>query len=336
MTELQKYYELQKNSTKQYHQFLKKLSCKTTSRKFFSLKNGQWESIRKTLHNNIINKYLTSYSSQPTPTLYFILGSIGAGKTSLKDTVVKSLKNKNLLYINFDDLKLKLPEYKILKKLNPKKAAQFVQSESSKLAGTLYRKAIKNKINIIYEKNIRLNKEGKLHIVSEIKSAFRKGYSTSINVVFLDSWQEAWKRVKLRYEKIGRYVPKLDVKNTFNDLFPNLNTLMNENFNTEYSVKLWYNQMHTVNPAQKYEAYTIGFIRFKKEFTNKGTEMTNTILDQFQLPGTFIGHYGTTINNKPKTQFNSILHKERVHLLPRSVKKSLFKIDIFKKDEDFK
>ena len=265
MTKLDKYYELQKNSQKQYERFLKNLSKQTTSRDFFTAQNGLLEKGRRELHTKIINDYLRAYSAQSHPQAHFILGSIGSGKTSLKDTIVKNSKKSKILYINFDDLKLKLPEYSLLKTLNPKKAAHFVQSESAKLAGTLYKKAIKNKINIIYEKNLRLNKEGKLHLISEMKNALKKKYHIAIHVVFLDSYQEAWRRVQLRYEKIKRYVPRKYVKDTYDSLFPNLNVLMNENFNVEYTVKLWYNGKKDVKSSLKKEIQAVGLMSFQKE-----------------------------------------------------------------------
>ncbi len=264
MSDLKKYYELKKTSSSQYKNFLKSLSNKTTSRDFFSLSNGALEPERQKLHKHIIDKYIKKYSSQTKPYIHFVLGSIGSGKTSLKDAVIKKEEIKSFLYINFDELKKQLPEYEILKKLNPRKAAHFIQSESAKLAGVLYRKAIKQKINIIYEKNIRLNKEGGLHLISEMKTAFQKNYNVSIHVVFLNSYQEAWKRVKLRYEKIKRYVPKQYVKDTYENLFPNLNILLRKNFNKEYLVKFWYNGTWDKNFNMPENTYMIGFISFKK------------------------------------------------------------------------
>ena len=260
MNEIKKYYELQETDNTQYEKLLKTLSQQTTSREFFSTANGQLELKRKQLHTEIIDQYLKKYSSQNKPYIHFVLGSIGSGKTSLKDSVIQQKEVKSFLYINFDEIKKQFPEYQILKKLNPKKAAQFVQSESAKLAGTLYKKAIQKKINIIYEKNLRLNKDSKLHLISEIKKVFKKNYNVSIHVVFLDSYQEAWRRVQLRYEKIKRYVPKKEVKNTFDCLFPNLNILLNENFKKDYMIKFWYNGKWDSNISQK--AYLLGFLIF--------------------------------------------------------------------------
>ena len=318
MCELNKYYNLQENSQEKYERFLKKLSHQTTSRDFFTVRSGLLDQKRKNLHNHIIQTYLKSYPSQAQPHIYFILGSIGSGKTSLKDTIVKGSKTDSFLYINFDDLKLKLPEYRVLKKLNPKKAAHFVQSESAKLAGTLYQKAIKKKVNIIYEKNIRLNKEGKLHIISEVKNVLRKGYNMSIHVVFLDSWQEAWRRVKLRYEKIKRYVPMTYVKETFDGLFPNLNILLNENFKAEYSVNLWYNGIWNASFSIKKNIHNIGIISFQNK---------RVLSTPFKEEDFAILFESSNLSNSP--YFGGLLR--HTASLSKVVKQNLNKLDCLKK-----
>ena len=262
INKIKEYYKLQKDSDNEesYFKVLKKLSNTTTSREFFTIAQGQLETQRKQLHDKIIGDYLSKCPIQEKPSIHFIIGSIGSGKTSLKDTVTQEKEIESFLYINFDDLKKQLPEYAILKKLNPKKAAHFVQSESAKLAGTLYSKAIKNKLNIMYEKNLRLNKDGKLHLTSEIKTAFKKQYQVTIHVVFLDSLKTAWERVQLRYEQIKRYVSKEEVKKTFDCLFPNLNILLKKNFKKDYMIKFWYNGKWDYSIPQK--AYFLGFLAF--------------------------------------------------------------------------
>lgn len=266
MPELKRYYELQKNSNAEYKRFLKQLSNKTTSKEFFSTNDGVLEPERQKLHKSIVStKYLSLYQTQSTPRIHFILGSIGSGKTSLKDQVIKDEELKSFLYINFDDLKLRLPEYKILKELNPKKAAHFVQSESSRLAGMLYKKSLQKKVNIIYEKNLR-TKDNKLHIVEEIKKAFKKNYSVTLHVVFLDSYKEAWRRVQKRYEKIKRYVPGKEVKDTFQNLFPNLNKLLSTDFKQEYSVQFWYNGLWDRDMPEKAHAIGVVVCRNKPDY----------------------------------------------------------------------
>ena len=314
MSEIKKYYDLQENpeNREQYFKFLKKLSRKTTSRDFFTLKNGVLEPKRKKLQSDIIDQYLSKYLSQDKPYIHFILGSIGSGKTSLKDTVVQRKEVESFLYINFDDLKKQLPEYKILKKLNPKKAAQFVQSESAKLAGILYKKSIQKKVNIIYEKNLRTGKDNKLHVVEEIKKAFKKDYSVSIHVVFLDSYQEAWRRVQLRYEKIKRYVSKKEVKSTFDCLFSNLNILLKKNFKKDYMIKFWYNGKWDID--MKKEAYLLGFLTF--------CQSTNWSKLSFEDNKLFITGKGVDYNNRHYyCGFRPI-----TWLLPKAVQKKVMKI----------
>ena len=335
MTELYKYYIAKKNTKDEYEKVLKKLSNKTTSREFFSTADGRLEPKRKKLHSDIIDQYLKKYSSQNKPYIHFIIGSIGSGKTSLKDTVVQQKEVKSFLYINFDEIKKQFPEYQLLKKLNPKRAAHFVQSESAKLAGTLYQKAVKKKINIIYEKNLRLNKENKLHLISEIKKVFKKHYDVSIHIVFLNSYQEAWRRVQLRYEKIKRYVSKKEVKNTFDCLFPNLNILLNQNFKAEHSIKFWYNGKWNQNLTKSTfgvnniiknnstfdipkKAYLIGALFFQKIhklIKKNGNNIPVTVFKGVDSEGCIYSGFWT----------------KKTLILPSTVKKKLMKLDYLKK-----
>ena len=318
MNEIKQYYKWQKEDKAQYEKFLKKLSNNTTSREFFTLKNGQLEPQRKQLHIDIIDKVLSKYPSQTKPYIHFILGSIGSGKTSLKDKVTQEKEVKSFLYINFDDLKKQLPEYEILKKLNPKKAAHFVQSESAKLAGTLYSKAIKNKINIIYEKNVRLNKDKKLHLTSEIKKVFKKQYQVTIHVVFLDSLKTAWERVQLRYEQIKRYVPKKEVLDTFKGLFPNLNKLLKVQFKNKVPIKIWiwYNGLLEAEHSKK--AHFIGLIGF-----NGPHKDLEQLYNQFQT--------GDIIIAEKKVDFFAVFIHYRLDGLPKQAKKNLLQMDCLKK-----
>ena len=185
---------------------------------------------------------MIGYNRSNEPRIHFFLGSIGSGKTSAKDQILEDKQKKtDFVFINFDDLKKRLPEYNLLKELNPKKAAQFVQSESARLAGKLFKKAVQKKCNIIFEKNIRKGADGRIQLKEEIMKVVTRNYSISIHIVFLDSYEEAWKRVQRRAKEIKRYVPKKEVKETFNNLFPNFNTLYQSLFKERFSIYPWYN-----------------------------------------------------------------------------------------------
>ena len=246
MIDVEKYYELSSDPSRkeEYEKLLVELSNTTDSKKFFKNdtdRNKRNATKREKFQDAIIENYLSSYEPQESPRVHIIVGSIGSGKTSVKDTVTKSKKQRDYLYINFDDIKKKLPEYKLLKKLNPKEAAQFVQSESSTIAGKLFKKAVKNKVHIIFEKNITTKEDGSLQLVLDLERALNNDYLTIIHVVFLETSEQAWERVQKRYEKIRRYVPKKKVEETFNDLFPNLNRIMKTEFKKSYFIRFWYN-----------------------------------------------------------------------------------------------
>lgn len=313
--DLERYYELYENPSEQeeYKKALKEISNKITSREFFNVGNQphKLHKKRRQLHETIIEEYIGKYKSQKKPTIHFLLGSIGSGKTSAKDEIIEKDDKQDFLYINFDDIKLKLPEYEKLKRINPKKAAQFVQSESSKIAGNLFKKSIKKRVNIIYEKNLRAGADGKLHIIEEIKKALKKNYTVCLHVVFLDNSKEAWSRVQKRYEKIKRYVPKKDVEDSFNSLFPSLNRVLNTPFSENYFIKLWYNS--TLSDGGINKALVVGGITVNYK-------IPKPILDEWRRK------YLTFF--KRKNHIFYFLLKKRINLLPKSAIKQLDKLDL--------
>lgn len=317
--DLEYYYELcdDLSKEKEYKKLLKKISDKTTSREFFNVNNqsNKLHEKRKQLHEKIIKTQIEKYKPQKKPTIHFLLGSIGSGKTSAKDKIIEKDDKRNFLYINFDDLKKQLPEYELLKGLNPKKAAQFVQSESSKIAGSLFKNSIKKGINIIYEKNLRIGANGKLHIIEEIKKVLKKNYTVYLHIVFIDSSKEAWIRVQKRYKKIKRYVPKKDVENSFNSLFPNLNRILNTPCKESYFIKLWYNSILSDGDINK--ALVIGGIAVNYKISkNKLDKLWDNYMIFFERRENYICY---------------LFSKKRVCLLPKSAIKQLDELDLSKK-----
>ena len=233
---LEEYYKLKNDPSKKeaYYEQLKILSDNTNSREYF-----KDDVQRKNLHKNILDKKLENQASHDIPFMHLISGSIGAGKTSTKDKFLS--KDFNYVYINFDEIKKLLPEYNLLKKINPEKAAQFVQHESAILAGELFRKAARKKCHIVFEKNIVKSKRGEFQVIQDIKFAKKYKYIMSLQVVFLDTFDEVWKRVQKRAKEIKRFVPKEVVEKTFNNLFPILNEVHKDIFKDFLLIVFWYN-----------------------------------------------------------------------------------------------
>lgn len=313
----EEYYKLSENPVrkKEYEKLLKDLSNKTTSRDYFKESSDKIYKKRNELHENILKSILDKYKSSNKPRIYFLLGSIGSGKTSVKDQILKNEKNKaDFIFVNFDDLKKRLPEYELLKKLNPEKAARFVQSESARLAGKLFKKAVQKKCNIIFEKNIRKNKEGKIQLKEEIMKVVKKDYLIFIHIVFLDSYEEAWKRVQRRAEEIKRYVPIKDVKETFNNLFPHFNTLYQSLSKEDFIIYLWYNGSD-IKEATWLSSIVNGYKTSKYEIEDIAKiEFSIEKIKFFRKKGLYIG----------------LIDEVRFDALSKKVMESLKKLDFFK------
>ena len=274
----EEYYELydkyisseKSDKKKEYEDLLKNLSNETNSRDYFAeapLNRPYCK--REELHQKIFKNILDKCQASKRPCIHFLLGSIGSGKTSAKDQILKGEKNKkDFIFINFDDIKKQIPEYDLLKKLNPKKAAAFVQSESAKIASKLFRKTIKKKCNLLFEKNIRKNREGEIHLIREIKDVVKQEYQIFFHIVFLDTYAEAWKRVQKRAEEIKRFVPANEVKETFDNLFPYFNIVQKSlSKKSTFIIYLWYNgsdKFNESNESNKRKARLISVIRTGK------------------------------------------------------------------------
>ncbi len=314
----EEYYELydkyisskKSDEKKEYEKLLMKLSNQTDSRTFFEDPSSKRPySKRENLHQKIFKDILGKCQSSKKPRIHLLLGSIGSGKTSAKDTILKIEKRKeNFIFINFDDIKKKIPEYDLLKKLNPKKAATFVQPESAKIAGKLFKKAYQKKYDIIFEKNIRKDTKGKIHLIKEIKDLLKKNYQILIHIVFLDTYAEAWKRVQKRAEEIKRFVPAKIVKETFSNLFPHFN-IVQESFSKKSSILiyLWYNGSNVK------ENELISTIRTGK--WPDGHDITEEI-DQIKILS-------------KKDHYIHWIEKNRFKLLPKEVVKNLKKLVFF-------
>ena len=339
---LKEYYRLQNDPSrkKEYKKVLKQLSNTTDSQSLFFKSIDAMDPKRQSLHKKIIEDYLSSYQPpRESPTIHIITGSIGSGKTSVKDTVVENKEQESFMFINFDDVKRKLPEYEILKDVNPKKAAQFVQSESAKLAGKLFKRAVQKGLNIIFEKNIVAKEDGTLQIKSDLKKVLNKKYTTIIHVVFLDTFEEAWKRVQTRYEAIRRYAPKDKVKKTFQNLFPNLNKLMKADIKKTYLLFFWYNGQNTdkvklvglsaMNIKLLKEAFR-DIVNSKIKNSSYTNLDNNNTLIHFTSPLEYLGEFLTNLKDDPKEHLNGIFIKTW-KLLPNPPKKHFQKLDFFKK-----
>jgi len=84
------------------------------------------------------------------PTGFFIAGQPGSGKSSIVKDIL--LKNKNnYLVIDTDSLRKYHPDYNNIMQTNPNNSYELTISFANKLADILYKKAIKEKKNILFD-----------------------------------------------------------------------------------------------------------------------------------------------------------------------------------------
>lgn len=158
--------------------------------------NGEYNPRRQELHNNIVNELTENKTPQPKPIAVFFGGATASGKSRLMDYVKD--KGKNFVYINNDEIKKKLPEYKGT-------AAGYVHDESRDVTDAVQRKAISNRYNLILDSTLRNPEKTRI----SFEEAKKRGYEVVLlsNVVPLEiSLNRAANRF-LNPSEEGRYVP---------------------------------------------------------------------------------------------------------------------------------
>jgi len=125
--------------------------------------------------------------------LYLIAGHNGAGKTTF---LKEFIKTKKLSYINVDEIaqKISLDNFSLL------------SIKAGKIALKKIKKFLKKKSDFVVETTL----SGKMwkRLISDFKKA---NYYITIFFIYLDSPEEAVKRVAIRIKKEGHYVSKEDV-----------------------------------------------------------------------------------------------------------------------------
>ncbi|WP_343696284.1 zeta toxin family protein [Flavobacterium sp.] len=144
------------------------------------------------------------------PILLVIAGCNGSGKS----TFSKALSPDNFTPFDYDFQFLKFYNSLIDSDIKEMMAHQMAFNELEKQI----KNAIKNKSSFCYETNFNSTP---LHWPDIFKS---NGYDLQLIFLCLDSIQEAKKRVAIRVENGGHYVPENEIEKRYYDGYNNLNT----------------------------------------------------------------------------------------------------------------
>lgn len=171
---------------------------------------GDYSQERKSLHEEIISKFLDHVQPAPEGTqkvAVLTMGGPASGKSSLLRLVLG--KFNDLVSVNADDVKEELPEYKRAIELGTKEqpksarnAAAMVHEESSDVSEEIERRAIAQGKSLVIDGTGK-NPDKYEKKIAELKA---KGYHVRLLMPHVPLG-EALKRVGERAEKTGRYVP---------------------------------------------------------------------------------------------------------------------------------
>jgi len=162
---------------------------------------------------------LEQFPSDEIPISVFMAGSPGAGKTeSAKNLIAKFSKDKNILHIDPDNLRVEFEAY------NGANSRLF-QAATSIIADKMQDFALHQKQSYVFDGTLTNLDRTKENIVRNLKPS--RGREVFIVYVYQDPIQ-AWRFVRAREEKDGRMIPK----NTFIDKYfkarKNVNSIKKE------------------------------------------------------------------------------------------------------------
>jgi predicted ABC-type ATPase len=179
-----------------------------TTKEFYCDGTSYSES-RQKLHESIIKTLLKNLPREVNDPIAILLGGGAAsGKSTIGERYKMHLKKygKMAVYVDCDEIKERIPEYKTLQSTNPLNAADLVHDESSDISLMLLEKAIENKCDIFYDGTMKSKEkyEALIHQLHE------KGYEVFAVVVDVPL-DIAFKRSHDRYLLTQRMVSETTI-----------------------------------------------------------------------------------------------------------------------------
>lgn len=184
--------------------------------------DGSFDPERQKLHEEIKQSFIKGVPSVPLtekPMAVIMMGAPASGKS----TMVQGLDKSKFVTIDSDEIKTKLPEYKISVNAGARDAANIVHEESSYLGKQVRKEAISNRQNIIYD-GTGGNVDSYRTMIKDLKS---KGYHVELLMPHapLDI---VLSRALTRAERMGRFVRPSIIKEVHSVVPSNFRSLGKE------------------------------------------------------------------------------------------------------------
>ncbi|WP_157734300.1 MULTISPECIES: zeta toxin family protein [Frankia] len=138
------------------------------------------------------------------PALYLLGGGGGSGKSRLAAGLTEKtiLPAENVVRLDPDDVKRRIPEFEEIRKLRDPRAADVVHEESSTLTRQAFAEALDRGVDIIFDSVLADAEKG----IARIDAAKARGYQVHLYGAIADV-ETAIQRAMARGEETGRYVP---------------------------------------------------------------------------------------------------------------------------------
>ena len=169
---------------------------------------------------NYWNEKGKNLKKKENPTVYFLGGQSGAGKSKLKDRI-----GKENLVIDADEFRKYHPNYFGLYKKYGKDSAKYTHNFASAVADELVKKSIENKVDVIVDGTLKSIKTPK-----ERAEEYKKnGYSLEINIVVVKP-EKSFLSNLMRYEELveEKKIPRLAPKEIHDECVKNFPITVSE------------------------------------------------------------------------------------------------------------
>ena len=169
---------------------------------------------------NYWNEKGKNLKKKENPTVYFLGGQSGAGKSKLKDRI-----GKENLVIDVDEFRKYHPNYFGLYKKYGKDSAKYTHNFASAVADELVKKSIENKVDVIVDGTLKSIKTPK-----ERAEEYKKnGYSLEINIVVVKP-EKSFLSNLMRYEELveEKKIPRLAPKEIHDECVKNFPITVSE------------------------------------------------------------------------------------------------------------
>ena len=171
---------------------------------------------RHALHDAIVRATIGDVPSVDEPTVFFVGGGPGAGKTTLiKSGVIDIPPERERVMSNPDDVKDNLPEYLMGKEVRAPFISSVVHEESSMVAKRIASTALHLKKNTVVDN---VGDSGIETLEKRIAGLRADGAKRVVAHYVTVDTDEAWRRVEKRREETGRAVPESVVRHSHADV----------------------------------------------------------------------------------------------------------------------